>query len=408
MMSDSARGLAIFRHRDFRYYSAARFLWGMALQIQTIAVAWFIYEQTRDALALGFIGLAMFLPSVPLSLVTGAAADRYDRKKIFSIGYGMTALCAAALCALAYQSLIWPIYLVIIGVGTVRSFANPAGQALVVSTVPSPEYPAATAWTNSINQTANVIGPAIGGLLFPFGVLVPFVVAFLCFAAATICALRISAPAPRAGGKPPVTWGLLLAGYRLIGTRPVILGSLTLDLIAVLMGGATALLPIFASEVFHTDSTGLGLLRAMPAIGAIIAGIALAHFPLSRKVGKLLFASVAIYGFATIGFGLSTNMFVAMGFLLIIGSADVVSVVIRQSIIQLETPDEMRGRVIAVHTILTGTSNNLGDFESGALAHFIGAVPTVVVGGASAVIATVIWMRLFPQLLARDHIAPVK
>jgi MFS family permease len=408
MMSDNARGLAIFRHRDFRYYSTARFLWGMALQIQTIAVAWFIYERTRDPLALGFIGLAMFLPSVPLSLVTGAVADRYDRKKIFSIGYGLTALCAAALCVLAWQGLIWPIYLVIIGIGTVRSFANPAGQALVVSTVPSAEYPAATAWTNSINQTANVIGPAIGGLLYPLGVMVPFTVALICFAVAALCALCISAPAPRVGGKPPVTWAMLLAGYRFIGTRPVILGSLTLDLVAVLMGGATALLPVFASEVFHTDSTGLGLLRAMPAIGAIIAGVALAHFPLSRRVGKLLFASVGIYGLATIGFGLSTNMYVAMAFLMVIGSADVVSVVIRQSIIQLETPDEMRGRVIAVHTILTGTSNNLGEFESGALAHFIGAVPTVVVGGVSAIVATVVWIRLFPQLWARDHIAPSK
>ena len=405
-MTATQAGRAIFRHRDFRFYSAARFLWGVALQIQTLAVAWFVYESTKDPLALGFIGLAMFLPSVPLSIVTGAVADRYDRRIIFSVGYAMTAICAGVLCFLTTQALVWPIYLVIIGVGTVRSFSNPAGQALMVSTVPPEEYPSATAWTNSINQTATVIGPALGGLLYPFGVIVPFAVALVCFAIATLCAVLITPPAKRIGGKPPVTVAMLLAGYRFIWTRPVLFGLLTLDLVAVLLGGATALLPIFASEVFHTDSTGLGLLRAMPAVGSIIAGLVLAHFPLTRGVGKLMFGSVFVYGIATAGFGLSTSIWVAMGCLVIVGAADVVSVVIRQSIIQLETPDEMRGRVIAVHTILTGTSNNLGEFESGALAHFIGAVPTVVLGGVCAASASLLWMRFFPQLRERDRITP--
>ena len=408
MMTEAKAGRAVFRFRNFRYYVTARFLWGLAMQMQTVAVAWYVYDITRDAFALGLIGLATFVPAVPLSLFTGAAADRYDRRTILYVSYGVVALCALALCVLAWSRLLWPIYGVVIFLGAARSFANPAGQALVAATVPDEEYASAMGWTNSIIQTSTVVGPALGGLLFPLGPIVPFSASLVLFIISTYCAWRLDPPTKKLASKPPVTIAMLLAGYRFIWASPAILGAISLDLAAVLLGGATALLPIYASEVFHTGSWGLGLLRSMPAVGSIIAGLVLAHYTMKRGVGRTMFYSVIVYGLATIGFGLSTSIWPAMACLMILGAADVVSVVIRQSIIQIDTPDEMRGRVIAVHTIMTGTSNNLGDFESGALASWIGAVPAVVVGGVGAVCASVIWMRLFPQLWARETFTQAK
>ena len=396
-------GRAVFRFRDFRFYMTSRFLWSFAMQIQNVAVAWLVYDLTRDPFALGLIGFATFIPSVPLSLVTGAVADRYDRRRILVVAYAIIAFGAAALCYVSQQGAVWAIYVIVIGVGAARSFSNPAGQSLVAATVPESEYASATAWSSSIMQTANVVGPAAGGLLYPLGTLVPFVVAFCFFAVATICAYCITPRPQKSVRKPPVSWAMLVAGYRFIWGHPVILGAVTLDLVAVLLGGATALLPIFASEVFHTGPWGLGLLRSMPAVGSILTALVLAHFPLSRAIGRTLFICVFVYGAATIGFGLSSTIWPAMVCLTILGSADVTSVVIRMSVIQLETPDEMRGRVNAVHTILTGTSNNLGDFESGTLAHFIGAIPAVLVGGAGAIVAAALWIFMFPQLRARDR-----
>jgi MFS family permease len=399
-------GRAVFRFRDYRLYVSGRFLWGLAIQIQNVAIAWLVYDLTRDAFALGLIGLATFLPTVPLSLITGAIADRYDRQRVLVITYGLIALGALALCITVHQGLLWPVYVIVVGVGACRSFSNPAGQALMASTVPDEEYARAAAWTNSLTQTATIMGPAVGGLLYPLGPLVPFVVAFVCFAAATLMAFQI-APRPAKGRrKEPITWSMLVAGYKFIWACPVILGAITLDLVAVLLGGATALLPIFASEIFQTGPWGLGLLRSMPAVGSIVMALVLAHYPLGGWVGRTMFICVFIYGFATIGFGLSTSIWPAMVCLAVLGAADVVSIVIRSSLIQIETPDEMRGRVIAVHTILTGTSNNLGDFESGTLATFVGAVPAVIIGGVGALVGAALWIRLFPALWTRDKLTP--
>jgi Transmembrane secretion effector len=256
---------------------------------------------------------------------------------------------------------------VVFVLGVARSFSNPAGQALVMSLVPDEEYPSAAAWNNSMNQTTNIVGPAIGGLLFPFGIYAPFIAAGAAFVVAFALVARI-AYRPQKAGKPPVTLAMLAAGYKFIWRSPIILGAITLDLVAVLLAGATALLPIFARDIFETGPWGLGLLRAMPSVGSVAAALMLAYFPLQAGIGKKMLVSVAIYGFATIGFGLSTHILMAIPFLIIIGAADMVSVVIRQTLIQVETPPEMRGRVVAVHTILTGTSNQLGEFESGALA----------------------------------------
>lgn len=404
MPEASAGGRAVFRFRDYRLYLAGRFLWGMAVHIQTVAVAWLVYDLTRDPLSLGLIGLAMFLPTPPLSLVTGAVADHFDRRRVLVASYAAIAMCALALVVVNRLSLVWPIYLIVVVIGSARAFSSPAGQALMASLVPDEEYSSAVAWSNSVNQTATIAGPGIGGLLFIFGATTPFVVAFVCFCVAAILAWKIPSRPVKGAKRGAVSWSTLVAGYKFIWTSPVILGAITLDLVAVLLGGATALLPIFARDIFDTGPWGLGLLRSMPAVGAICAALWLAYRPLGGRVGRIMFLSVGVYGFATIGFGVSTVLWPAMLCLVILGAADVVSVVIRQSLIQIETPDAMRGRVISVHTILAGASNNLGDFESGLLASFIGAAPAVIFGGVGAIVAALLWARLFPGVWKRDRI----
>ncbi len=390
-----------FRYRDYRLYVSARFLWTLSQQIMGVATAWFIYEQTQDPLSLGLIGLATFLPSLPLSLLTGPAADRYDRRMILVLGCGLMSICAAIMVALIQTSFVWPLYVIVVVLGSARAFTNPAGQALMMNIVPDDEFTSAVSWNNSITQSATIIGPGLGGLLYPLGATVPFIVAFVFFTAAVLFALNI-VPRPNKGTKPPITFDMLVAGYRYIWGKPVILGSITLDLVAVLLGGATALLPVYARDIFFAGPWALGVLRATPSVGSILAALTLAHRPMRKNVGLIRFISVFIYGLATIGFALSTHILVAMLFLVILGAADMVSVVIRQTFIQVETPNEMRGRVIAVHTILTGTSNQLGDFESGTLAHFVGAVNSVLIGGIGALGATGLWMYLFPSLRNRQ------
>jgi MFS family permease len=403
-----ARGWAVFRFHDFRAYVLCRFLWQVGLQIQNVAVAWLVYLVTNDPLALGLIGLCAFIPSVPLSLVTGPAADRYDRRWIIIISCLVMSITSIVLLLLILNGSLAPgsmapVYGTIVLLGSARAFANPAGQALMSVLVPDEEYASAVAWNNSTNQIANVGGPAVGGLLLALGTMVPFAVSTVCFLLAVVLAFAIKARPPRAE-KIRATWPVIVAGYRFIWSRPVILGAITLDLVAVLLGGATALLPIFAKDIFMTDAWGLGILRSTSSVGSIIAALVLANYPLRAHVGRTMFFCVITYGLCTIGFGLSTNIVMAGVFLLTLGAADMVSVVIRQSLIQMETPNEMRGRVMAVHTILTGTSNQLGEFESGLLASFIGAVPTVIFGGAGAIASALLWMRLFPTLRDRQKI----
>ncbi len=403
-----ARGWAVFRFRDYRAFIICRFLWTLGLQVQNVAIAWLVYLVTNDPFSLGLIGLCAFIPSVPLSLVTGPAADRYDRRWIIILSCALMTVCAVALLLLVLNGWLAPggmvpVYAAIILVGSARAFANPAGQALMSVLVPDEEFPSAVAWNNSTNQMASVSGPALGGLLVAFGHTIPFIASAACFAVAMIFAYVIKARPPRAE-KIRATWSVIVAGYKFIWTRPVILGAITLDLVAVLLGGATALLPVFAKDIFMTDAWGVGVLRSMSSVGSIIAALVLANYPLRTHVGRTMFFCVIVFGLCTIGFGLSTNIVMAGAFLLVLGAVDMVSVVIRQSLIQIETPNEMRGRVMAVHTILTGTSNQLGEFESGALASLIGAVPTVIFGGVSAIVAALVWMRLFPSLRDREKI----
>lgn len=395
----------ILRHRDFALFLAGRFLSAMAVQVQNVAVGWLVYDLTRSPLALGLVGLATFLPAVGLAPLTGHVADRYDRRRIMVACYVVTTATAAGLfaCAMTRTTPTWLIYALVLVFGATRAFANPAGQALLPNLVPREELGTAIGWGATGWQTATIIGPAVGGLLYVLGEAAAFGAAALVFALTTVLFAAIGhRPSPVTPGR--VTRQTLLAGFAFIRSRPAIFGAISLDLFAVLLGGATALLPVFARDILHVGPAGLGLLRSAPAVGALLTAIVLAVRPLRRHAGRRMFQSVALFGLATIGFGLSTDFALSLGFLVVLGAADMVSVVIRQTLVQAETPDEMRGRVSAVNAVFIGASNELGEFESGALAALIGTVPAVVAGGLGTLLVAWLWARWFPGLRERDRL----
>ncbi|WP_018259844.1 MFS transporter [Methylobacterium sp. WSM2598] len=395
----------LLHNSDFRLFGLARFLTGLAYQMQAVAVGWFVYDLTRSALALGLVGLASFAPAILGALVTGHVADTYDRRRIAALAYALIASSAAGLLALALSRHppVWPVYALMVLTGGARAFANPATQALMPTLVPREQFGAAIAWNSSIWQSASVSGPALGGLLYALGPSVVFGLSAACFAVAAVAVGGIR-PRPAAAGRGPVSWATLLAGLTYIRSQPVVLGAITLDLVAVLLGGATALLPIYAQEVLRVGPLGLGLLRSMPAAGGVAMAVVLAHRPLARRAGQRLLLAVAVFGVATVGFGLSTSLPLSMACLFVTGAADMVSVYVRQSLVQGETPDAMRGRVAAVNTVFIGASNELGEFESGTLAALVGAVPAVVAGGVATVLVAGLWGRLFPALRRRDRL----
>jgi MFS family permease len=400
-------GRAVFRIRDYSLYCASRFLWGIGHHVQTITIAWLIYELTHDPLKLGLIGLVAFGPAVPLALIAGPAADRYDRRTIIilcSVVMAATSLLMIAMIVSGYisEARIWPLYISTLVFAAARAFAGPAGQAFVMSLVPKEQFTHAAAWNNTVNQSATIIGPAIGGLLIPFGTLVPFITAFVMLTSSALLATFIAARL-KSGGKPPVTFEMLVAGYKFIWHSPVILGAITLDLIAVMLAGVTALLPIFARDIFEAGPWGLGVLRSASSVGSVLAALALANFTFQFHVGRTMIATVFIYGLATVIFGLCGNFILGVFCLIVMGAVDMVSVVIRQTLIQVEAPDDMRGRVVAVHSVTSGSANHLGEFESGVLARIIGVVPTVVFGGVAAVGCSVAWVKIFPALWKRER-----
>lgn len=400
-----AGGTAAFRHRDFVFFIAARFLSATAIQVLFVAVAWFVYEQTKDPLSLGLIGLAAFLPIVPLTLVAGDVADRFDRRAILLVCYSLATAVAAALSALAlaHVAVVWPIYGLILIFGAGRAFAFPAGQSLLPNLVPREHFANAVAWNSLAWQTATIAGPALGGALFALGSAVAFFTALALFAAAVglLACMRRIPPRQRPD---KMTWASLIAGIAFLRSQPVVFGAISLDLFAVLLGGATALLPIYAGEILEVGPVGLGILRSMPAVGAVVMAAGLAFRPLQRHVGRRMFAAVGVFGLATIGFGLSETLWLSLLFLFMLGAADMVSVFIRQTLVQLDTPDAMRGRVSAINALFIGASNELGEFESGAVAALIGTVPAVVVGGAGTLLVAALWARWFPQLYRRDRL----
>ncbi len=402
---DSVSGRDALRFRDFRLYLGARFATGLAIQVHDVGVGWYVYEVTRSAWALGLVGLAVFLPNLLFALFAGEVADRYDRRLVVTLAFSTMALAALGLMitVLSGATSPMPIYALAAVLGTARAFGMPASQALVPMLVPRAAFPRAVALVSSTWQISTIAGPAVGGLLYVLGATVVFASAFAIFAAGALAVFLIE-PRPVAHDGSPPSLQRLFAGIAFIRSRPAVLGAISLDLFAVLLGGATALLPIYARDILMTGPWGLGLLRSAPAVGAAVVGLILARRPLERRAGPTMFASVAVFGLATVGFGLSTALWLSLACLFLLGASDMVSVVLRQTLVQQETPDEMRGRVSAVNSVFIGASNELGQFESGALAALIGPVGSVVFGGVGTLIVAGVWMRLFPDLARRDRL----
>jgi MFS family permease len=387
---------------SFLRFWAGRVAGTMANQMVMLSVGWQMYDLTHSAWNLGLVGLFQFLPALALALVSGHVADRHDRRHIVSMA--MTLQLAAALVLLLSTHEHWISRNLILGVslllGVARSFQMTAQQALTPLLVPAPVLSRAMAFSSSGNQAAVIGGPALGGFLYAAGAGVVYAVCaalFIAGAGLVWSARYDHRPAPRA----PVTLDTLLAGVRFIRAKPVVLGAISLDLFAVLLGGATALLPIFARDILHVGPQGLGLLRGAPAMGALLMSLVLARWTIRSRAGAILFSCVAIFGLTTIGFGLSTSFWLSMAMLFVNGAVDMVSVVVRQTLVQLDTPDEMRGRVSAVNAIFIGASNQLGEFESGATAALFGPVGAVVVGGVGTLAVVALWARWFPELRRR-------
>jgi MFS family permease len=380
--------------------------------MQSVAVGWQVYEITRKPLDLGLTGLVQFLPGLLLFLVTGHAADRYDRKKLLALcyaGYGVSAalLLAVTLHAdlLHRSASVGAIFTILFFVGVVRSFSMPASRALLPQLIPAEQFQGAVAWNSIIFQGATILGPAIGGLLYAFfrGPAAVYGAAFVASAIAVLTTMRIRVQS-RPLAREPFTLQTVLAGFRYIWSHKVVLGSISLDLFAVLLGGAVALLPVYAKEILRTGPWGLGLLRSAPGIGAAVMALLIAYKPIRRRAGATMLWCVAGFGVFTMVFGLSRSLALSLLSLFFVGAADMVSVIVRGVLIQLETPDEMRGRVNAVDMIFIGASNELGEFESGLTAQWLGAVPAVVLGGLGAIVVTVLWAWAFPELRNADRL----
>jgi MFS family permease len=389
----------LLTHPAFALLWSARMLANVGFHMLGVAVGWQLYALTGSALDLGLVGLVQFLPMIALTLIVGQVADRYDRRLI-TIACQVVKAAAAATLALGTVG-AWQSKASILGIlallGAARTFENPATTALVSDVVPRSLIARGMAWIVSANQTAQIVGPALGGLLFAVGPAATYVAVGALFVVAGACTLMIRARrTPRS--LDPVTLETVFSGIAFIGRRRVLLATMTLDLFAVLLGGATALLPIYARDILGAGPGGLGLLRSAPAVGALAMSVLLAYQPIERRVGRALFRTVIAYGLASVAFGASTNFFLSLVALGALGAADVVSVVIRVSLVQIRTPDAMRGRVSAVHSLFTGTSNQLGAFQSGLVAALVGAVPAVLLGGIGTITVALIWMVLFPEL----------
>ncbi|MBB3914118.1 MFS transporter [Rhizobium fabae] len=390
---------SVLRHPGYLNFAASRVFSSLSFQSVAIAMGWMIYDQTHSALALGLVGFCQFLPMAVLTFVVGHVADRFDRRRIGLACQLIEAVTALVLAVATWQQWLTPagILAAVTVLGAVVAFERPTMAALLPNIVPASMLQKAVATSTSMMQTALIIGPSLGGLLYGLNPVAPFAMAAVLFAAASFNVISIRmqwSPAKRE----PVTLASVFAGVSFIRSRPVMLGTISLDLFAVLLGGATALLPMFARDILHAGPWGLGLLRAAPAIGALAMSIVLARRPLETNVGRKMLVAVAVFGVATIVFSLSTNIALSVAALLVVGASDTVSVVVRSSLVQLLTPDEMRGRVSAVNSLFIGTSNQLGEFESGMMAAALGPVATGIVGGLGTIVVVMLWMRLFPDL----------
>jgi MFS family permease len=399
---------AAFRYANFRLYTTARFLTVGSSEMQAVAVAWQIYGITHRPLDLGLVGLAQFLPGIFLFLVAGHAADRVPRQLILRICYSAFSACSLLLAAFTLKGVVsvYPLYLVLLLNGTVRAFNQPASHAILPLLVPQEQFPNAVAWGASIFQAAAIVGPMAGGALYGLtGSPVP-----VYFGAAggyltslvLISAIRLPQPPRRVA---EASLRMMLEGLHYIRRNKLILGALSLDLFAVLLGGAVALLPVYARDILKTGASGLGLLRSAPGIGAVLTAVIVARWPLGRKVGAKMFGCVFGFGLFTVVFGLSRSVPVSFAALALAGACDMVSVIVRQTLVQIATPDEMRGRVSAVNGVFISASNEVGQFESGITAQWFGTVPAVLLGGIGTMLIVLIWARLFPELRRRDELS---
>jgi MFS family permease len=396
---------SLTKQRDFMLYWCARIGATLAYQMISVGVGWQVYALTGSALDLGLVGLAQFLPSFVLVLVVGHVADRFDRRRTLQASLLLQALATLALALGSYAGRmdVRAIFAVVTLIGAARAFQQPAMQALLPALVPRALLSRAIAANSSASQAAFIAGPALGGVLYVAGPTMVYGVATALLAATvlTVAAIRLREP-PAAPGK--VTIESVFAGIRFIRSRPAVLGAISLDLFAVLLGGATALLPIYARDILHSGPWALGVLRAGSAVGALAMALWLMRFPIRRRAGRTMFAAVAVFGAATIVFGVSRSFALSLAALVTLGAADMISVVVRQSLVQIETPDAMRGRVSAVNALFIGTSNQLGEFESGVTAAWFGVVPSVVIGGLGTLAIVALWMRLFPALARVDRL----
>jgi MFS family permease len=399
--TDSRAGRIAFTHPDFVLFQTARFLIVAAVEMQAVAVGWQVYDITKRALDLGLVGLAQFLPGILLFLVSGHTSDRFERRKVLGACYAGYALCSGLLLVLAERGThaVRPIYLVLILLGVVRSFNGTASRSILPQLVPEEHFANAVAWNATTFQAATILGPSLGGLLYAAfrGPSAVYACAMLTAVGALVSMFRIRTR-PQARRREPMTLNTVLAGLHFIWREKLILGAISLDLFAVLLGGAVALLPVYAREILHTGPWGLGLLRTAPGIGAAVMAVALAHRPLRGRSGPTLLWSVAGFGVLTIIFGVSRSLTLSLLALVLLGASDMVSVIIRATLVQLRTPDEMRGRVTAVDMIFIGASNELGQFESGVTAQWFGTVPAVVLGGVGTLVVIGLWAWMFPAL----------
>ena len=399
-----SQAFSALRYRDFAVYAAARFCTSLAWEMLGVAVGWQVYQLTHNPLYLGFVGLAQFLPFVLLVLPAGHVADRADRRLVLVGAYSVQGVCAGVLLVftLSGATQVWPVFVAMTLFGAARAFSMPASQSMTPNLVPPEVFPKAVAFNSVLLEIASIVGPSLGGVLYLLG---PHVVYSVGFGLVVLVVALVSTIKPVRAARSPNDGASadLLDGLRFVLHRPTVLGAISLDLFAVLFGGATALLPAFASDILHIGPAGLGVLRTAPGVGAALTALAVGLAPIERNVGRWMFGGVALFGASTIVFGLSKSFWVSLVALVLLGAGDMVSVFIRSMLVQLETPDAIRGRVSAVSSMFIGASNELGEFESGVTARWFGVVRAAVLGGIATLVVVGAYLRLFPQLRKMDR-----
>jgi MFS family permease len=408
-MNDSSA--TVYRDRDFSFFISSRFLATVAMQVQSVAIGWQIYDIERTPLALGLVGLCQFAPMFLLTLPAGEISDRFDQRRVLALSLMLLGTCSALFLLLSlfepHHAVLF--YAVLVLFGAARGFSGPSSQSLLAFLVPPERLAKSIALSSSAFTVAVIAGPALGGLLFATGPIATYTV---CVAGFLVAALLVTTLGGRRLDRSVKSdtsrWERVVEGISFVRERPIILGAISLDLFAVLLGGAVALLPVFARDILHVGPLGLGFLRSAPAVGAALTALSLSRRPILRRSGTRMFAAVAVFGLATVAFGLSHNFYLSLVALFIVGASDMVSVNVRQSLINFATPDPMRGRVGAVSMLFIGASNELGEFESGITASWFGTVPAVIFGGAGTLAVVGIWMGLFPRLRTVDKLTDVE